>query len=44
VAAEGVPPARVAASYPYPREEGRVVLFPVMIFNEYHPHWIVGGH
>jgi hypothetical protein len=28
---------------PGPSPEGRVVLVPVMITNEYHPHWTVGG-
>jgi hypothetical protein len=26
-----------------PSPEGRVVLFPVVITNEYHPHWAIGG-
>lgn len=31
------PPAVIAA----PQPVGRVVLFPVTIYNEYHPHWTV---
>jgi hypothetical protein len=36
-------PMPVAPVRSAPSPEGRVVLFPVMITNEYHPHWTVGG-
>jgi hypothetical protein len=32
-----------AAAIPSPTLDGQVVLFPVTIYNSYHPHWTVGA-
>ena len=39
VVAAAPPPGRAVVAPPPP--QGRVVLFPVTIYNEYHPHWTV---
>jgi hypothetical protein len=43
-AAAAAPLSPAAALVPPPSphaEEGRIVLFPVMIYNPYHPHWTI---
>jgi hypothetical protein len=37
------PPSPAAAAIASPASEAQVVLFPVTIYNSYHPHWTVGG-